>query len=313
MTINSQEYKLLYDGQCIICRKLVADFVSPFLPLNIRAVSSQEFLFDNAQAPEEIAERAKGEILLYSPQGEVLGGIDAICKSIELSGHFLWVSKFLGLPIIKQLAEFKYKMFAWHRYTWFIIPPHLRCAECELKIPALWNALFFIVLALPMVVLTYLNFSVWYDSLSIITKPLFSTIKITNEIIAAVTTILTSVIFLFFNLLASYFFKKPLGINKIEPLKQAMVTNFFVTLISYPLVLLAKLNAYRLAEVFNEPILNSEFTFVSVVLISLLAFTQTQTFGRWLKVGYNPWWSALILSLDGILRGVTVVGVLAFV
>jgi len=103
-------YLLLWDGQCDFCKRSVEwlhkKASDKFVPLPYQE--------QKTWLPSEIYSDSKNQFYLRSPQGEYLGGGDAVIKLFEVMGWKI-ISRLLGLPGLRQLTKIIYQVVAKNR------------------------------------------------------------------------------------------------------------------------------------------------------------------------------------------------------
>ncbi|MDX1920366.1 MAG: DCC1-like thiol-disulfide oxidoreductase family protein, partial [Candidatus Caenarcaniphilales bacterium] len=222
---NNPHYTLLFDGQCVICRHLVDEYIKPKKPEELAVKPYQEAEFDKAY-PEEQLQRCKKEILLINEEKqEFMGGVAAVSKTLELTKQFEWLQIILNIAFPKPFTWFAYRMVAWHRYSWFIVPPYLRCSECEIEIPKIWNFIFFALLGSITLGANFYFCYTWFNSLRGAAPILFSLIKREPLFLTLISVLACSAWSLSLQGLFYFTNKKTIGIPRIESSKQFFIVN----------------------------------------------------------------------------------------
>ncbi len=225
MDEKNNKYTLLYDGQCTICRYFIKNFLESRKGDSLELKPFQAAEFDQAYPPEQL-KRCKAEIILVNEKEKTfLGGITAISKTLELVKLWPALQAWLNIPFLKPLNHFGYRIIAWHRYTWFIVPPYLRCAECELEIPFKWNFIFFALFSVILFTATYWNLSIWFTALADSAEQLFNTVKNPLFLLPVFTALLATFFSGIFQFVLFSKYKKVLGLPKLELFKQYLLLN----------------------------------------------------------------------------------------
>jgi predicted DCC family thiol-disulfide oxidoreductase YuxK len=307
-----QKYTLLFDGQCTICRFLVKTFIEPANNLLLQPKPYQEAQFE-AIYPAEQLERCNAEIILVDESNkQFLGGIEALSKTLELTGRLKWLQILLQIKPLKPLAWLIYRLVAWHRYTWFVVPPYLRCSECELKIPKVCNLTFFIIFGLLMGLSSLINLSVWFDQLAGVAAYLFSTIQQPIFALAIYSSLACSLVLGLIYACSFGFYKKALGVNRLEVLKQHLFISSLGSLIATGLILLGQQAIFGLSNHYGFLPAKPMFLETVSVLSTSFAFCQCLIFLRWQAIGLYPIKAIVILFFDWSLRSLCLVATLWF-
>src|SRR4030065_2397881 len=98
-------YVLLWDGQCDFCRRSV-EWLHKKAPDKFVPLPYQE---QKNWLPPEVYSDCKNQFYLRTPQGEYLGGGEAVIKLFEVMGWRV-LSRFLGLPGFRQLTRLVYRL-----------------------------------------------------------------------------------------------------------------------------------------------------------------------------------------------------------
>lgn len=81
------------------------------------------------QFPELSYERCMKELILLTPDGKQLGGVQAIVHVLATRRWIGWVAFIYYLPILRQLLDLLYRFIAWNRYR--IMGKAIAKGECE--------------------------------------------------------------------------------------------------------------------------------------------------------------------------------------
>jgi len=316
------KYSLLFDGQCVICRYLVKTLVDPFKSEKLATKAYQEVVADMRALPDGTdklyplaeLERCTAEIVLVDEeQKKFIGGVEAVSKTLELIDKLPLLRFWLNLTFLKLINWLLYRMVAWHRYTWFIVPGHLRCAECELKVPLIWNILFFTFFGALAFGTTYLNLHMWFKPLSEAAQSIFTTIKQPFYFLPLFSTLACSAVFVFMQLLSFVLYKKVLGINKIEICKQTILMSALISLVMCGLSPLLILAASLIAPLLGGLIANLTFLFLTGTLTMSFTANQIISFFRWREINFSPLFAVPLLLIDFMARMVLPVLILRFI
>jgi len=309
---EAKQYTLLFDGQCVICRHLVKTFVETSLPKNL-STKAYQLALEEGNYPKAELERCYSEIVLVNETDRhFFSGVEALSQTLKLINKLPLLSSYLKFSPLKPINNFFYRFIAWHRYSWFIVPPHLRCVECELKIPILWNLIFFLTFSLLALGASYANSYFWLQPLSEAAPQIFATIKKPFWSIPLLGLAASSIVFGLSSLISFASYKKVLGINKSEILKQNLLINAITSLIICALSPALNLLAFQVAPLIGGLMANLTFTLLTASLILGLSASQMFTFMRWKEIGFSPFKAVPILILDGILRAVAPILVLRY-
>lgn len=107
---------LIYDGQCGFCRQQVESLkklVGQNAPLAYESFHTPGIL---AQFPKLTYDECMKEIKLVTPEGEILGGAQAIFYALSLNPIFLPLRWIYPIPGLKQIIDFVYQSIAKNRY-----------------------------------------------------------------------------------------------------------------------------------------------------------------------------------------------------
>lgn len=196
---------LLYDKQCLICQNFIKIFENQ---ITVQPYQSFEESHSNQINFQK-------EITLYDIQTKTyLGGVEALAKLLEITGKWPLLKNLLKISLFKPLYIFIYRFIAWHRYSWFIVRPYLRCTACELKIPKIWNIVFFVFFGSIIFISSFFNLFFWLKQMNLVILILF----------------FNSIIFAKSSFAAFALYNKVLGINKIEACKQYFLFSAIVSL-----------------------------------------------------------------------------------
>ncbi len=287
-------YTLLFDGQCKICRYLAQNIVQPNKPPELDLNPYQEAQFEKSY-PESELKRCEAEIILVNESnGEFLGGIEALNKLLQLLNKFKWLQILLSFKPLKPLAWLVYRMVAWHRYTWFIVPSYLRCSECELQIPKIWNIVFFALFGFVCFGASFLNTVFWIDALAEAAPALFGTIPQPIWLQALYATLIGSGFYLIFTALNFALYKKALSVNKIEVSKQELLWSTVLSLATLLSLVLTNLQNSSLNLLIK-----------SAILIASLSIAQLLILKRFQQIDHGKFTSCFLLVLSAITRSLS--------
>ncbi len=311
---NNSHYSLLYDGQCVICRFLVKEFVKPYENENLHARPFQDAQAEKAYPDSEL-DRCKKEILLVDDglqEQKFLGGVEAITKLLELINQLPLLRFWLSITFLKPINLFLYRLIAWHRYTWFVIPPYLRCAECELQIPLLWNSVFFVLFGLSNLCLSAFTIHIWFQSLKEAGRHLFGTVHQSIWALSLESLGICSIVAILAWSITFASYKKVLGINKIEIYKQALLFSTLLSALTLILFFVFQPLAICIAERTDAlKVSLLLFTYTGIHSLCLTA-GQLIIFKRWQEINVSNWKSILILFFDFLLRSITPILILSY-
>jgi predicted DCC family thiol-disulfide oxidoreductase YuxK len=106
---------LLYDGHCRLCQA-----ASLRLARLARAGTVERADFQDpavlARFPEVDHERCMRELLLVTPDGRVLGGLEAVVATLGTRGRLWRWARIYYWPGLRRLADAVYAWIARHRY-----------------------------------------------------------------------------------------------------------------------------------------------------------------------------------------------------
>lgn len=103
---------LLYDGDCPLCRSMVAFLRRIGLTRQVNVIPWQQANITD----ESLGERIRSEIIMVDPEsGETAGGIDVISQLFRSATLFRTLAVLLDFPFIRRLAEMLYTLIALNR------------------------------------------------------------------------------------------------------------------------------------------------------------------------------------------------------
>jgi predicted DCC family thiol-disulfide oxidoreductase YuxK len=278
--IRDYTHTLLYDGQCVICRFLVNNFFGANKPSLMRLMPYQEAQATKIYPEQELAKCKQQILIVDDSQPKFFGGVEAISLSLKLSGQLKPIQSILNFKPIKPLLNFGYKMVAWHRYSWFTIPPYLRCAECEINIPKFWNILFFAIFS-SLSFGAYLLFcNLWFNFFRGAAPVLFSTLTIKNSVYALASVSAASVIHLLLSAIIYYSKQKSIGIHRIEGAKQYLLWSFVCSLLLLLFAPSAIFLGSWIASFTNALRMNLVFILLTCTFLSASLFATIALFKR---------------------------------
>lgn len=314
-TNENNKYTLLYDGQCTICRYFIKNFLENRKGENLELKPFQSAEFEKAYPPEQL-KRCKAEIILINEKEQIfLGGTEAIGKTLELVKLWPVLQAWLKIPFLKPLNHFFYRLIAWNRYTWFIVPPYLRCAECELEIPFKWNLIYFISLFVVLGLATYENLSIWFNALAESAEQLFDTVQNPFFLLPVITILIGTIISVIFQFILFSQYKKVLGLQRLELFKQYLLSNTVNAVFLLVLLILGQFLSQILANYLPN------ITSVSLVLLILtsifcisLPLTQLLIYKRLREINFsNKYILIFCLVLELIFKALSPILVLRLI
>lgn len=135
--IESRQLTIFYDGQCPLCLREMRHLakLDGNHKITLVDIHSETFSQDYPEMIDRPVMDLLHGYLQESPTGskQLLIGLDVTYQAWSLVGKG-WLIKPLRLPLIKNIADFCYRMFARHRFTIsYLLTGQRRCATCELK------------------------------------------------------------------------------------------------------------------------------------------------------------------------------------
>ncbi|MDJ0625366.1 MAG: DCC1-like thiol-disulfide oxidoreductase family protein [Candidatus Caenarcaniphilales bacterium] len=307
-------YTLLYDGQCVICRHFVDLYIKPYLSNELQINSFQNAEFEQTYPKEKLAKCKEEVVLVEEKEKLFISGHKAIFKVLEITKQLPLLRFFLNIPVLSPFNWFIYKMVAWHRYSWMIVPPHLRCIECELKIPIAWNIAFFMSLGSLIFFTSFCNIYLWLNSLQHVAIQLFKIIDKEVLELTLLTTALSSIIYIAIRLISFGTYKKVLGLNKVEVVKQSFISSSIASLSTN--AILFTLTIMNVGVNLSKALHVNSQSFTLIIFTSILIFSvfldRLATFRKFTSIGFSQLFSIPLLTLEGLFAFLTPFIVLYF-
>lgn len=127
------ELTLFYDSQCPLCvaeMKQLSGF-DHARRINIVDIQSPSLIIDYPMIDVDDATDILHGLL---PDGRVITGLDVTCRAWQLVGRHRWL-KLLRLPVMRQLSDLVYLLFARYRYSisW-LLTGRARCEACRIDL-----------------------------------------------------------------------------------------------------------------------------------------------------------------------------------
>ncbi|MDX1918393.1 MAG: DCC1-like thiol-disulfide oxidoreductase family protein [Candidatus Caenarcaniphilales bacterium] len=297
-TQNGVLYTLIYDGQCEICRGLVNALIRPYQPATMAVKSSQEVSLAE-EVSDSFLERAKTEIILREEKTQKLfGGVAALAKTLELIQKLPLLRLLLEIKLLEPFTSFGYYLFAYNRYSWIPVPGYKRCAECEIKIPIVWNICFFVLILLVAGAVSFANILIWLNWFELRAEALFNTVNYWSLIaIAMLTLLMGGMIQAFSVLIAMLLYRKAPGVNRVEVVKQhylsSSLAGICVLMVNGFISLLGMVGLCDSALLLT---LISGFLCISLLGSGILIYI------RWREINFSGALPASILAIDHLLR-----------
>ena len=142
---TSTSLNLLYDGDCPMCRALVAQLQYWGFLNQIPAQPLQEAAQAENWVDPTLLERGRLEALLVDRQtGQTWGGIDVLIQLLGLRAGFRWISWILRWPLCHSLAQGVYQTISHNRRSLSPVPSSALPCACDPPFNLKFTVLFYL-------------------------------------------------------------------------------------------------------------------------------------------------------------------------